>query len=264
MTSKLGRKQDLTIDKWEQTTRVIDNIVAPKDLDNRIDETVDRIKATAAGKEVAYGWSGGKDSIALSWLMQQAGINRGVLVVTELEYPSFLEWVDQNQPEGITTINTGQDYRWLKQRPQFLFPTGRSLSNWYRVVQHTGQDRFYRDNKLDMIALGRRTQDGNYTGPKGENIYTNNRGTTRWSPIGDWTHEETIALLAKINAELPPIYRAPRGFQVGTGPWPSRPGDRPAAENWQEVWDTDSRVVALAAEHDIPGAKQFIETKESA
>lgn len=98
---KLKRKQQLDNHTWQQATDTIENVVPPEDLDNLIDQTVDEIKATAKSQKVGVAWSGGKDSIALGYVMQQAGQFPSVLVHTNLEYPDFLPWVQKNKPDGL-------------------------------------------------------------------------------------------------------------------------------------------------------------------
>lgn len=258
----LGSKQTLTASSWRQAAASIHETVSPRQLDQRIEQTVAQVVETTKNKNVAYAWSGGKDAIALQKIMDLAGIHDAVLVHTNLEYPGFLQWAQENKPQRLTYINTGQDYDWLRQRPHMLFPRGRDASAWFRMVQHKGQRDYFRNNDLDLIALGRRRRDGNYTGPKGADTYTDRNGVTRWSPLADWTHEEVIALHARYRLTLPPIYGTPRGFQVGTGPWPARPGTSPDPDapnyGWRELWNIDPGLVQTAADENLPGAQDFV------
>lgn len=60
---------------------------------------------------------------------------------------------------------------------------------------------------MEVICLGRRTQDGNYTGGKGQNCYTDRNGVTRLSPIANWKHEEVLAVIHYfMGRNMPPIY----------------------------------------------------------
>lgn len=258
----LGRKQDLTLDAWESAMDRIDEAVPPAHLDARLEDVVARVQARAAREHVAYGWSGGKDSIALEYVMRQAGVDECALVVTDLEYPAFTEWVADNAPAGLEIVNTGQDYDWLLARPHMLFPQGRYGPAWFKAVQHTGQRRYARQNKVDTLAIGRRRKDGNYTGPKGADEYTDRHGVTRWSPLADWTHEETIALIKRARLSLPPIYDTPRGFIVGTGPWPARQGcstdPKAPTYGWREMWQIAPEIVAQSAEVGLPGAAAYL------
>lgn len=259
----LGRKQDLTVDTWQAALDRIDEVVPPSHLDARLEDAVRRVRGRAAREHVAYGWSGGKDSIALEYVMRQAGVDECFLVVTDLEYPAFTAWVADHAPPHLEIVNTGQDYDWLAARPHMLFPQGRYGPAWFKAVQHTGQRRYTKAHKVDTLAIGRRRKDGNYTGPKGADEYTDRHGVTRWSPLADWTHEETIALIKRSRLELPPIYDTPRGFIVGTGPWPARQGcsTDPAdpTYGWREMWQIAPEVVAESAERGLPGAADYMQ-----
>lgn len=257
----LGSKQSLTAEKWQETTDRIDDIVPPDELANLIDFTVDDIKTTAKNRRVAYGWSAGKDSIALGYLMRQAGITESLLVVSDLEYPNFTEWVEQHRPDGLTIINTGQNLEWLAEHPHMLFPSSEHASKWFVQVQHKGQRHYFRQQGLHLLALGRRRRDGNYVGQRGENIYTNKQGITRWSPIAHWSHEEIIALLKHAGLALPPVYSGPRGFAVGSGPWPARAGITTERDGWHETYLVDPRAVRQAADHGYVGATRYLEAE---
>lgn len=88
---------------------------------------------------------------------RQAGIEDSVLVVSNLEYSAFTEWVDRNKPPKLEIINTGQDIEWLVKHPQMLFPQdSNTAAQWFHIVQHRGQAKYYKAHELDMILLGRR------------------------------------------------------------------------------------------------------------
>jgi len=163
----------------------------------------------------------------------------------------------ENTPTGLQVINTGQDLPWLVKNLAMLFPRDAKLvAKWYRVVQHRGQERFFKEQGLDLLALGRRHADGNYTGKDG--VYINARGITRWSPIRHWTHEEVLAFCHYQDMPLPPIYDWPRGWIVGTGPWAARTYTEDDEQGWSETYIIDPSVVEGAAEH-IPSAREFLD-----
>ena len=69
---------------------------------------------------------------------------------------------------------------WLKKHPDMLFPDkSNKAAQWFHIVQHRGQARYYKEHQLEILLLGRRKADGNYVGK--DNIYTNSAGITRYS-----------------------------------------------------------------------------------
>ncbi len=259
MNNILGRKQRIKNSEWLNAMENIESLVSKKDLESLVNETVADIKKKIKGKKAAFAWSAGKDSLVLGQICHMAGINACVLVVCNLEYPAFLKWVEGNKPPGLEIINTGQDLRWLSNHPNMLFPQdSKTAAQWFHIVQHRGQARYYKDHELDVLLLGRRRADGNYVG-KGENIYTNGQGVTRYSPLSEWSHEQVLAFIHYYNVALPPIYEWKNGYLCGTHPWAARQWTGSIENGWKEVYEIDRSVVKEAAEH-IPSAKVFLES----
>lgn len=254
----LGKKQSIKNEDWILAIKDIENTISKEDLDKKVKETIKDIKAKTKGKNVAYAWSGGKDSLVLGDICERAGIKSCVLVICNLEYKAFTDWVDEFKPEGLTIVNTGQDMEWLQKHPHMLFPQdSKNAAQWFHIVQHRGQAKYYKENKLDMLLLGRRRADGNYVG-KGDNIYTNGQGVTRFSPLADWTHEQVLAYIHYYNIPMPPIYDWKNGYLCGTHPWPARQWTGCIENGWKEVYEIDSSIVEEAAKY-FESAKTFIE-----
>ena len=192
MSDGLGRKQRIKNSDWIDTLKKIEQLITKKELDQLVEKTVNEIKKKTKEKKAAYAWSGGKDSLVLGEICRQAGITSCVLVICDLEYKAFTEWVEVHKPPELSIINTGQDMKWLVAHSQMLFPQdSKFASRWFQIVQHRGQTKYYKENGLDMLLLGRRRADGNYVG-KGDNIYTNGQRVTRYSPLANWTHEQVF------------------------------------------------------------------------
>lgn len=116
-----------------------------------------------------------------------------------------MQWIEENKPQSCEIINVGLDLDWLAKHEKMLFPQDSSIAgHWFSIVQHKAQREYFLRNELDMILLGRRRADGNYTG-KGGNIYTDSKGVTRFSPIADWTHEQVLAFIYYNEIPLPPF-----------------------------------------------------------
>ena len=254
----LGRKQSIKNAAWLSAMAGIEDAVKREDLDALTEATVQDIRVKTSGKAAAYAWSGGKDSIVLSKVCEMAGVTASMIGVCNLEYPAFMEWVNQNKPEGCEIINTGQDLEWLSAHPEMLFPKdSATAARWFSIVQHRAQRQYFKAHQLDMIILGRRRADGNYVGRK-TNIYTDGKGVTRFSPLADWKHEDILAFIHYHKLPLPPIYGWHNGYLCGTHPWPARQWTGDEANGWREVYNIDKQIVITAAER-LPGAKAYME-----
>lgn len=259
MGDVLGRKQRVKNSDWINTLGKIEQLVTKKELDQLVEKTVKEIKKKIKGKKAAYAWSGGKDSLVLEKVSRMAGIQSCVFVICNLEYPAFTEWVEGHKPPELEIINTGQDMKWLVSHPQMLFPQdSKTAAQWFHIVQHRGQAKYYKEHELDLMLLGRRRADGNYVG-KGDNIYTNSQGITRYSPLSDWSHEEILAFIYYYKIELPPIYHWKNGYLCGTHPWPARQWTGNMENAWAEIYEIDSSIVIKVAKH-IQSAKDFLES----
>lgn len=259
MSNALGRKQRIQNSDWIKAIREIENIIPKLELDTLVESTVAEIREKTSGKKAAFAWSGGKDSLVLEKICYMAGINACVLVICNLEYQAFLQWVTDYMPPELSVINTGQDIEWLVAHQQMLFPQdSKTAAQWFHIVQHRGQAKYYRENNLDILLLGRRKADGNYVG-KGNNIYTNGQGVTRYSPLSDWSHEQILAFIHYYNVDLPPFYEWGNGYYCGTHPWAARQWTGSIENGWKEIYEIDSSIVKEAA-HFIPSAKVFLES----
>lgn len=254
----LGAKQALRDQHtWQRAIATCREQWPDPRLDQLIDVTVRRIQERTAGRNAALAWSGGKDSLALAHICAIAGIHDCVLAISNLEWPAFLQWVTDVMPPALTVISTGQDLTWLREHPRMLFPQGAYGPRWFQIVNHRGQETYYRDNNLDILLLGRRRVDGNYVGPRGAELYTNARGITRYSPLADWPHEAVFSLLTREQISLPPCYTWPRGYQVGTGSWPARQWTDSIDHGFEECWTIDPQVIRDAAAH-LPAAADWL------
>ncbi len=257
MSNTLGKKQRVKNEQWLEIIDNIESIISKEILEQKVEQTVQDIKVKTTGKKVAFAWSAGKDSLVLEKICYMAGIDNCVLVISNLEYLAFLEWVEQHKPLKLEIINTGQDIEWLANHQQMLFPQNSSIaSQWFRIVQHRGQAKYYKENQLDILLLGRRKADGNYVG-KGNNIYTDGKGITRYSPLADWSHEEILAFIRYYNIELPPIYDWYNGYLCGTHPWAARQWTGSVENGWKEIYEIEPDIVENAAKK-IESAKIFL------
>lgn len=252
----LGRKQSISNDQWGTAVANIEQLVTKEELDLLIAITAEEISKNALGKHAAFAWSGGKDSIVLSELCKRAGVTECMIGLTQMEYPSFETWIEQNKPHGLNVVRTKHDLPWLSKHQEALFPP--MTYHWSRFVQIATQDKFYAETELDMLILGRRKADGNYVG-KGTNLYTDGKGRTKYNPMSDWKHEHILAFIHYYKAPVPPFYQWENGYKIGTHPWFVRPYiDGDYQKGWAQIHEIDPSIVEEASTH-IESAKLFLE-----
>lgn len=260
MTGTLGRKQRIKNSDWIEVLGKIEQLISRTELNQLVNDTVKEIREKTVGKNAAFAWSGGKDSLVLEKVCYMADVNACVLVICDLEYRAFLQWVTDNMPPKLSIINTGQNIEWLTAHPQMLFPQdSKTAAQWFHMVQHRGQAQYYKENNLDIMLLGRRKADGNYVG-KGDNIYTNGQGITRYSPLSDWSHEQILAFIHYYNVALPPFYKWKNGYLCGTHPWAARQWTGTEENGWKEIYEIDQEIVKEAAKT-FSGARSIKEMK---
>lgn len=262
----IGRKQSVTHEDFVEVFDDIERVVSRVQYERAKQAAARTLTREFARKRVAFGWSGGKDSIALAAVCEAAGFTQCVFGMTSgLEYPAWLEWVTDNMPDELTVLRNAWDINWLAKNPQMLFPVNaRIAAKWFKGIQHWAQETYFTQQRLDVLLLGRRRSDGNFCGSGKLPMYAA-RGVVRCSPIADWSHELVLASLKydwlDLGKTLPPFYRWPRGFRCGTHAWPARQWTQSTQHGWQEIWQIDASIVRLAASRGIHGAAHFIATQ---
>lgn len=256
----IGSKQRGDQSQWEEAWAQL--CLAPNHAlaEAMVARAAREVRATVRSKRAAFGWSGGKDSLALAIVAEAAGIDHSMIGLSAMEWPAFTSWLDDHSPAHLERVTVESiDYAWLRDHPAMLFPsTSADAGKWFAAVQHKAQRRYCADHDVEVFLLGRRRADGNFVG-RGTNTYTDKGGFTRYSPLASWSHAELLNVLAAYAVPLPDLYFWPRGFIVGTGPWPSRRSTGSAETDWDECWRIDPQVVTEAAENRIPGAKEAVQ-----
>lgn len=125
----LGRKQNITNEQFKEVAQNAHKHISREQLAQKTEITLNRISQFCKSRNAAYAWSGGKDSIVLAHICQQAGISQGVFGRCNLEFTAFIQWAEQNLPNGVLIYNSGQDLEWLSKHAQFLFPKGKIFPN---------------------------------------------------------------------------------------------------------------------------------------
>lgn len=257
----ISKKQVSHQAEWINAWLEIEKRVPKQALDAKIAKTIREVRNVTQGRRVAFAWSGGKDSIALEFVMRHAGIKECVIGITNLEYPEFLRFVTDIMPPCLQVNNSGLDLEWLSNNLHMLFPKdSKTAAKWFKLIQHNAQDSYFLEHKLDFIILGRRKSDGNHIPYNyGLPIYRNKRGFIRYSPLAEWTHEDVLAIIHYYSLPMPPIYSWPRGYQCGTHSWAARQWTKNDMHGMHEVYTIDPGIVLNAAKL-IPQARQYVET----
>lgn len=238
--------------------------------EQQVDIIVDRIKQLPG--KLAMAWSGGKDSQVLRLCCELAGVDEGVLCISGLEFPAMDRW-RADHLGALEVVKSKHDAAWLQDHQEYLFPKSRFtnskasnvVARFQKMVVHRGQEKFYRENGLDGLILGRRWADDNWTGhAKGQMSYEN-KGVVRHSPMADLSHTDLLGVMHHFGLPLAPCYGWKHGWSKGTGPWlygtklkfmPVLPDRRSELDfNFGDVWDIDPSVVVAASEVLVPAAE---------
>lgn len=254
---RVKKKQASTHEDFAAAFDRIESLVSPRRVELLAAWAVGRIRSLRGN--VAFAWSGGKDSIVLQHLATQAGVEQCVLGRSDLEYPAFVEWVESHKPPGLEILNCGWDLEWIVRNPHMLFPVGSRLAaRWYAGVQRWAQAKYAARRNIDVLLLGNRRADGNYVGVGSDSYLLGD--LRRFSPLAAWTHEDILGFLHfnGLRDSLPPIYAWPRGFRCGTHSWARRSKIHTIRYNWAEIWTIDQSIVIAAATR-LDSARQFLE-----
>lgn len=255
----LGSKASVSNDEWLAVYNNIENIISEDAVESATQDIIAEIELLSESKNVAYAWSGGKDSLVLGDLCERAGVTRCMMGRTNLEYPEFMDWVDENKPSELFIMNSGYDINWLSQNLDMLFPDSSALnSRWLRISHNDSQRRYYQMAELDMMIFGRRIIDGNSLSRESK-VRTLADGRSQYNPLTFWSHEEIFGYIHYNGIELPPIYEWSNGFVQGTHQWAQRKRNQTIQNTWAEVYEIDSTIPLYAMEH-IESAKLFMES----
>lgn len=236
--------------------------VSKEHVDQLLSKTISEINTFIGNKKVAVAYSGGKDATVLLEVMKRSNVPFSVFnVLTEVEYPQFRKWLDDQDIPNYQEVIVPIDWQWVNKNEHMLFPRDSKLAGrWYQIVQHKGQKHYATNNDIDVLILGRRKADGNYVGPKGKNYYKKKTESFyRFSPISDWTHEEAMAFINYYNLDLAPIYKYPNGFRNGTHPIPARVNTTSDKEALDELMQIDKKIVEDMAKNNVKIAVEYLE-----
>ena len=255
----MKRRHRVTQEEWIYVWDNYEKLVDKPALMKKAKKTVDKIVDVCKGKKVAYAWSGGKDSVVLALLCEQAGIHDGMGAYSDLFFKSTIKHLFLTKPNGVELIHTGHNMDWLFQNQKYLFMD--NMFAWYKMTHLKAQEEYYNRNKLDFLIKGKRTQDDNVV--KSDLIYTSKRGYSEFNPINDWTHEEVIAYMRYNGKTLSPFYFTKHGFHYGDCDWASMNVTEEIGDingMWEYIESID-RSVVLEAAKGIDSAREYLRQK---
>ena len=245
MILRLKRKQSSSNHDWIDVFEHIEDYVSREELDKAVATAIADIREAASGKRAFYGWSGGKDSLVLSELCREAGVNQCIFTRTNLEYPAFERWAMEHLPENCAVNNLGYNIDWLVENPEMVFPDAKHDQLWHRILQIRGYQEANSRLHPDLIITGHRIADGNVCGK--DHYIRKRSGEVRYAPLADWPHEMILAYIHYHHIELPPIYGWKDGWVNGTHTWAERGGKVDRMITWGEIYDIDRSIVCDAA-----------------
>lgn len=255
MKQVIGTKHRSTNAQWLDAVANIESLITREEVDRFAEIALERIASATHGKNVAFAYSAGKDSIVLADLCSQLGIRDGYFAYCSLDYPAFLKWVIANKPAGVSMMNTGYDLDLLVEHPELLFARGAIGQRWHQISQKGPFTKMFFDNRLDVLLMGHRTIDANVCGKDG--FIRKNTGEVRYAPLHDWPHEAILGYIHYRGLELPPIYGWKDGYTQGTHAWPERDYCDSVEQGYREVYDIDPSIVIKAAKK-LPSAAAFL------
>jgi 3'-phosphoadenosine 5'-phosphosulfate sulfotransferase (PAPS reductase)/FAD synthetase len=230
-------------------------------LMERLNATRMEIASVIVGKRCAVAWSGGKEGQALIEVLRPFPIRSGVLALTQIEYPSFATWCATHKPPYVETVVTHHDLAWLRDHPRALFPACEpDISAWARRKQIPVQERYCRQNGIEVLLTGRRTLDGNQIARSQPFGAHEKAGVLIYSPLRDWSHEETLNLLHVAEIPLPPIYFWENGWRHGSKHWALLRQRQCGCDEWDYIYRHEPCVVEEAAPI-LPSARTFLESR---
>ena len=244
----LGPKIKTSFDDFYNVWKHIEDYVSYDEIAAKVDEAVAYCKRFS-NLRCGYGWSAGKDSIALQVIMEKAGVYRSVMCTCPEESPIFMQWVLENKPTEcfIHSDKTITKEFLLKHQDRFWQQSNASW--WYKFVPWNGLRELQRRYDLDVLFLGRRTNDNNYSKKAFRSKLVD---CMQVSPMIDWRHEDVLACVHYFkNDNLPPLYSIPCIGMPEPIFWFERKG------RWPEVAKLHPELIPGLAKY-FPEARKYL------
>lgn len=264
----LKDKTHATSEEWAYCFEHIEEFISKEDVIKAYNSTLDFIRQTIKGHNVAFGWSGGKESIVLADLMRDTSVHRSVLALNScLCYSSFTKWCLEHKPKDCEVFDSYQTLNFRVMRQLGIEAFSDDLKQYHKFTEmtdHKAYPYFCKKNGITMFILGRRKRDNNICGKAPHYITTNKlRDYCCFSPMAEWTTEEVLGYIRYFKGgyeALPPQYRYVNGWQQGSdAPIYLHLEGKTRNEMWQLVYDNDKELVERASSY-LKSAQIFLKT----
>ena len=213
---------------------------------------------------MGYGWSGGKDSLVITSILEKTKYKfKGYCVLYPLNFLCFNDFCIKNKPTNVNIYYDNRyDFDFINNNKEFLFNSNESMYNHYwGQLSRRVENKFYKENNLDLVIFGRRNIDGNSVRLTDNLPIQITKNKKIFNIIYDWSHEELLAYLKYNNIDLPSIYFERNGFKYGTHLWVERSPLRTLKDNLDEIWNIDKKTIINAAAQGMEVAKEYLKEK---
>lgn len=207
----LRRKHRATQSEWETAWRQAKIDADTSASKARCEALIEKAVSRIPDGNLMYGWSGGKDSLALQIICETAGVDRCVLstIGERWEFPVMWEFYKSHKPSKCEVFDCNITVEYLNKHPNLVFPTEYpDVYRWFKI-----QNQPWKHIKdVDWLIVGHRVCDCNVCGKNG--VLKN-----RVAPMFDFSHEDVFCILAQNDVDLPETYFYPNGFDNGSNAW---------------------------------------------
>ena len=237
----------------------IDNIkVDPERLKKLQDQVMlDFTNVTAAyGNDFCIGYSGGKDSVVVSYFATLFGIVHGACDASFCFPKDVVEMKEIASRLGLKVVfDSFLDDDWLLMNPKYIFPKGKDSSAFYGKRQQ--RTIIHHAKKHTGLITGRRHQE-NMVKSK---VYKTKNGLINFHPIADWSSVDVWGFVKWKNLPLLSIYNTALGLQEGATPWCNISRTKTPNEDdcWKLIYDHDPIFFTTFLSKKYPQAKSWNE-----
>jgi 3'-phosphoadenosine 5'-phosphosulfate sulfotransferase (PAPS reductase)/FAD synthetase len=166
---------------------------------------------------IVLAYSGGKDALAVAFLLREAGVPFVGICETSFYFAKATADIKRTATEfeDIRFFDSLDD-DWLRRHPEFIFTDdGKLKAQTYLARQQTTVRRKARELGASIILWGRRNQENTVIAP----VRRDKTGVLHVFPIREWRHEAVWELIDGNIPARPWIYGTHFGYIRGNAPF---------------------------------------------